>query len=400
MIGFKPAVSLILVLSKQSMTNLRQTTIWEALNKEPPSDQLLVIGTSPQESNWVDLPYKFDQPFQQFSLGDYAIGVFRANSRFFIGNDPWDETTGVFSSDPTERNSKLVPYLKSQIQKAIRRNLPNEACQAAWTILKQDPLKLLRRLPIIMVEDKKVHEDLPLLVWGMLKLTKRPGWKIPIPFVSRVMSIVWDLASAPDCIPRSTNVGRMKAKDVAHLSACNKSYVASLVIRADYGGTLGDKALLVNKAFEWTHEPLEPIKSSILVACYPLQDSSMWDHWIPEAFDFHVTNLLPWLCENVTFLDDVIRRFDPKLRNLDYVDLLRKVVWYYYSSARFCSVCETVDPLCGHHIIPEGVLKMKIIWDFIKEHVYSFSRGKIEEVRTGRRKKDQSNKGKVKKQKA
>jgi len=43
------------------------------------------------------------------------------------------------------------------LQKCIRRSLPDPAVRTARHLLELDPVKLLRRIPIIVVEDVAVH---------------------------------------------------------------------------------------------------------------------------------------------------------------------------------------------------------------------------------------------------
>jgi hypothetical protein len=137
--------------------------------------------------------------------------------------------------------------------------------------------------------------------------------------------------------------------------------------------------MLFNEALWWACEPLRPIESSIGNPLYPLPDINMDNHWIIQTFDFHVTDMLPWLCTHVADLDKVIADYDPKLGPLNYADLLRKVIWSYYSSVRFCLPCKKSDPLCGHQVMPDAALRYANIWKHIKEHVEHYSSHKRDE---------------------
>lgn len=69
--------------------------------------------------------------------------------------------------------SKLsIPVLKSMIQKAIRRQRPHQATMLAMELSDKSWSDLLRRIPIIMLEDAALHPDLPLLVWLMVADSK------------------------------------------------------------------------------------------------------------------------------------------------------------------------------------------------------------------------------------
>lgn len=67
-----------------------------------------------------------------------------------------------------------VPLLKSLLQKAIRRKNRRVAAWAASELLHLDPNALLRRLPVIMLEDSMLHSSLPAMVWMMAASSK--GW--------------------------------------------------------------------------------------------------------------------------------------------------------------------------------------------------------------------------------
>jgi len=52
---------------------------------------------------------------------------------------------------------------------------------------------LLRRLPIIVLEDSTLHPDFPLLVWLMVAQSK--NFYIPLRLLTRVMEIVFEIAA-------------------------------------------------------------------------------------------------------------------------------------------------------------------------------------------------------------
>lgn len=61
-----------------------------------------------------------------------------------------------------------IPVHKSNLQKAIRRGKREAALFSAWSMLHLDRMELLRRLPIIMVEDVTLFDRFPVLVWLMM----------------------------------------------------------------------------------------------------------------------------------------------------------------------------------------------------------------------------------------
>lgn len=65
-----------------------------------------------------------------------------------------------------------VPVLKSILQKSVRRRRPLPAVRVAMELMDKAAGELLRRLPIIILEDSTLHRDIPLLVWAMVAESK------------------------------------------------------------------------------------------------------------------------------------------------------------------------------------------------------------------------------------
>ena len=100
-----------------------------------------------------------------------------------------------------------VPVLKSMLQKSIRRRRPLPAVRVAMELLDKSCGEILRRLPIVMLEDSTLHPDLPLVVWMMVAHSKglfdlEPP-KSPVLHQTlqamklRVLRIVYQMASCP-----------------------------------------------------------------------------------------------------------------------------------------------------------------------------------------------------------
>lgn len=65
-----------------------------------------------------------------------------------------------------------VAHLKSCLQKSIRRRAPLPAVRVAMELADKSWGDLIRRLPIIVLEDSTLHPDFPLLVWLMVADSK------------------------------------------------------------------------------------------------------------------------------------------------------------------------------------------------------------------------------------
>lgn len=73
---------------------------------------------------------------------------------------------------PSEAIYNNVPYLKSHLQKCIRRSNLNLTLKTALHLARLDFQELLRRLCIIMVEDAILMPEFPTLVWIMAAVSK------------------------------------------------------------------------------------------------------------------------------------------------------------------------------------------------------------------------------------
>lgn len=65
-----------------------------------------------------------------------------------------------------------MAQLKSILQKSIRRRAPLPSVRVAMELADKSLGDLLRRLPVIMLEDSFLHQDMGLLVWLMAAESK------------------------------------------------------------------------------------------------------------------------------------------------------------------------------------------------------------------------------------
>ena len=76
-----------------------------------------------------------------------------------------------------EKTYKNVPYLKSHLQKCIRKQNDILAVSTCYHLLKLNLQELLRRLPIIMLEDTTLHESFSTLIWLMIVISSCKNFK-------------------------------------------------------------------------------------------------------------------------------------------------------------------------------------------------------------------------------
>jgi hypothetical protein len=106
------------------------------------------------------------------------------------------------------QHSRLsVPVLKSILQKSIRRRRPLPSVRVAMEIVDKALGPLLRRLPIIMLEDSTLHPDFGHVVWMMLAHSKgffdseepmsTTHWNLILALQLHLLRIVYQVASCP-----------------------------------------------------------------------------------------------------------------------------------------------------------------------------------------------------------
>lgn len=139
-----------------------------------------------------------------------------------------------------------IPILKSQLQKCVRRSKTRLALQTTLALMKTPSgfNELLRRLPIIMLEDVGLHQSIVPLVWLMVVYSKRPylvnAWKEACEFI---LGIVESL-----CRTRTNSgwVGKIKYYRVLqnYSPEPTNPFSTAVWLRMKYGGTKGDMFML------------------------------------------------------------------------------------------------------------------------------------------------------------
>ena len=159
------------------------------------------------------------------------------------------------------RHSRLsVPVLKSMLQKNIRRRRPLPAVRVAMELADKSYGDLIRRLPIMVLEDSILHPDFPLLVWLMVAESK--GFKPPQQLMIKLMRIVFEVASCPikDPLPSedgSTEDGGVVGGDEADADLTDalgqdcEMMLRAMLLRVSYGGMKCDTEMLIRHEQLW-----------------------------------------------------------------------------------------------------------------------------------------------------
>lgn len=140
-----------------------------------------------------------------------------------------------FKPDPLPPYS--VHILKSNLQKCVRRADRWRALVTGWQLLCQDPVEMLRRLPVIIAEDSLIQPRLFIeLVWLMAAISK--GYHLTWPDAAVIMAALSNALRSPDRMA-------IYAESTAAADSPKKDPVAvALMIRAEFGGMEHDQKFL------------------------------------------------------------------------------------------------------------------------------------------------------------
>lgn len=184
-----------------------------------------------------------------------------------------------------------VEYLKSHLQKVIRRSNPHKALKTAWHFLDLNLQDFLRRLAIIAIEDCMPLEGYANIVWFMAAVSK--GYQPSNEQICWILGYVYDLAKCPryeQIVPREDiTPNNIKLRT---LSQAGKDLVYSILLRKTYGGMKSDKGMCLGAAQLWSSRYgtqsrfLEYLNRDLKYITPPTTELQRTE-WIIGAIDFH-----------------------------------------------------------------------------------------------------------------
>lgn len=175
----------------------------------------------------------------------------------------------VFTSSSTKEPSISAAVLKSMLQKAMRRRKGTEAIRLATELYNLSPNELLRRLPVIIIEDLSLHPAYPILVWCLLAESK--GYALPpvLQLVTLQVILEVTLAETRDNeyhIDANTTEEQKGTEEVFGIETVSpgaiRGLLCSLVLRASFGGMPGDMHMLQSAAVQWKRRLVDVGSSS------------------------------------------------------------------------------------------------------------------------------------------
>jgi hypothetical protein len=135
-----------------------------------------------------------------------------------------------------------MPLIKSNLQKAVRRRDNQIAIQSALALIQTAPMELLRRLPIIYIEDVCLMDSYSIVVWLMMAdkdygtLKKRD--------INIILNIVNSLCDCKSYFNYIKNDYNYAFTHETLQFVPNGSQLLSVYYRSEYGGMKGDMQML------------------------------------------------------------------------------------------------------------------------------------------------------------
>lgn len=216
-----------------------------------------------------------------------------------------------------EKKYSNVSYIKSLLQKAIRRGDEDISIKCAFHFIKMDIVQFLRRLLIIMIEDVIIHHSFNVILWLMVVVSKDPKFKLNTYMIKYLIGVIYVLVH----IKKKKILNNIDIEPINELELLNeimekknRSIIYSLLFRKSYGGLKGD-LFLIDKYVMNLIKDLNNIGKYYNIIVRPIElimDELNLDEWIIDSIDFHV--------------DKRVIEYIMKKHNLDY-NTIKKLIW-------------------------------------------------------------------------
>lgn len=295
-----------------------------------------------------------------------------------------------------QKHSKLsVPVLKSILQKSIRRRRPLAAVRVAMELSDKALAELLRRLPIIILEDSTLHHELGWVIWIMMAHSK--GFVVTPLMIEKLLRIIYEVANCPlkDHQRGDSDVDNQDIDDDQRvhldgmgtnvwerLGAVNSDeqlLVWAILVRAEYGGMKGDVHMLHQFARLWMSRFASGAVKKELVTqikgCFPYGDTchSATVTWISILKAVHSSDSNKQALSDAV-ADDIFEKLriqDVCLEGIDFH--CSPVIDHVLSNPSLITVCLDLMLLSGDVISTEN--KQDVLQARLRKLMWQYSAG-------------------------
>ena len=214
-----------------------------------------------------------------------------------------------------------IPLLKSNLQKAVRRCDILIAVQTSLAILQKNPMELLRRLPIIYIEDVCLMDSFPIVVWLMMADKE---YKLTTTDIDIIINIICSLCNCRKYFDYKENTIKFNFNHEKLQNYENCDELLSIYYRSEYGGMKGDMQMLKTSIEYYINNPTEIEKTVFNSINYEKIDVNL--ELLVEAIDFHP---FPQMLHTLS-----------KLTQIDK-EIIKKCIWFVDSGYNIRK-CETI----------------------------------------------------------
>lgn len=200
---------------------------------------------------------------------------------------------------PTINCKYNIPLIKSNLQKAVRRCDNQIAIQSSLAILQKTPMELLRRLPIIYIEDVCLMDSYPIVVW--LMMADKDYGRLSKTDIDIILNIVNSLCNYRVYFPYRNNDYEYVFNHELLQDYENSDELLALYYRSEYGGMKGDMKML-REAIDYYKIYPNSIKKTVYNSIDYKNLNPHLDILI-EAIDFHCYPQMLNILNRITYID-------------------------------------------------------------------------------------------------
>ena len=186
-------------------------------------------------------------------------------------------------------------FLQSHLQKCVRRKNARGAVYTADLLLEINPVKLLRRIPIIMIEDTFCHESFSTIVWLMCSLSIKNNLRYLHENQKRwILGVVYLITTLnyKEVIENSDEwIFQNNLSNIHKLNNDIQDLIYSIEVRKCYGCTKGDIHMFQSYQKNYLEKNICAFWLSIFCKkvkpIYTKRTEWSQNEWLLEAYDFH-----------------------------------------------------------------------------------------------------------------
>ena len=308
----------------------------------------------PKEANWSNI-VKWNL------IGDVIICC-KEKEKMEIDNSIYIKIINQINSNSIESNSKIISFLKSHLQKSIRRQKQIQSIQSAFILLKLNKNELLRRISIIMFEDTKMKKYYLNIFWLTVAVSK--DYILKDYQINLILKYISDLSlydkfdeyeiikNEKDNFNPSKFIEEIESNQIEDIE---KDLLYCIAFRISYGGMLFDKFMLINYAYTWFNR----FKSKTNNLIDDLDIEKNKDINIEIVMDYKFKNINDFILESVDFhcFPYIIKIINNYCHNEYSEEQIKKCIWEYNSK---------INTRKDNSIDLEEFGNLELIWNNIK----------------------------------